>query len=75
MFTGPLHDYVEQYEDQTYLDHESDDEDHSHAGDDVCVILYDELMAEYRWIFVGTLPAFDRNHRDNYLFIYLINVV
>lgn len=36
-----------------YLKHEPNDKHHCHTRDNVCVILYDELMAEYRWILVA----------------------
>jgi len=49
-----------------HLNHESDDDDHGHAGHDVCMVLDDELMAEYGQILVGgSLSAFDWGHFRN----------
>lgn len=39
----------------THLHHQSDDEDHCHAADDVSVILNDEFMAQDRWILLVLL--------------------
>jgi hypothetical protein len=64
---GPLEPLEPWQEDRTgggrrYLHHESEDEDHRNAGHDVGVILNDELMAEYRRVLVGALPALDSDH-------------
>lgn len=40
----------------SYLHHETDNEDHGHAGHNVRMVLYNEFMTEYRWIFVRILP-------------------
>ena len=53
----------------TYLHHETNDENHRHAGHDVRVILYDELMAQNRGILVGVLSALHRDHPAGPLFI------
>lgn len=47
-----------------HLDHETDDDDHSHARHDVGVVDDDELVAEYGQVLVGGggLSAFDRCH-------------
>lgn len=45
-FLGP---YAERRRTEyTYLDHESDDEEHRDAGHDVAMVLNDELVAEDR---------------------------
>lgn len=49
-----------------HLDHETDDDDHGHTGHDVCMVLNDELVAEYWQILVGgSLSAFDWGHFRN----------
>lgn len=50
--------------DHTHLDHETDDDDHGHAGHDVRMILDDKLVTEYGQVLVGGtgLSAFDRGH-------------
>ena len=33
---------------KTHLEHESNNENHCDAGDDICMILYNKFMAKYR---------------------------
>lgn len=48
----------------TDLYHQTDHENHSHTGDDICMILYNKLMAEYRRVFVRTFASLYRDHSD-----------
>lgn len=49
-----------------HLDHETHDDDHGHAGHDVCMVLDDELVAEHGQVLVGRgLSAFDWGHFRN----------
>lgn len=50
----------------THMNHETDYNNHGHTGYYVCMVLDDELMAEYGQILVGiTLSAFDWGHFQN----------
>ena len=46
---------------RTYLKHEANNENHGNARHNVCMVLYDELMAEYRRVLVG-LRASGKRH-------------
>lgn len=44
-----------------YLEEKTDDEDHSHARDDVWMVLDKKFMAEYRRILGGSYASFSRH--------------
>jgi len=62
ILTGPEDEMPGQTRAATDLHHEADHEDHSHAGDDVRMVLYDELVAEDRRVLARALASLHRYH-------------
>ena len=40
----------------TYLKHQPEEEHHSNAGNNICMVLDDKLMAQHRRVFVRLFP-------------------
>lgn len=43
------------YKEKTYLKHQAQEEHHSNTGNNICMVLDDELVAHHRWALVRLL--------------------
>ena len=57
------------------MEHEADDEHHEDTGDDIAVVLNDELVAQVRYVLGGTWASFEcATHFQLMQIVFLLNL-